>query len=177
MEKLKHFAIIARSFAISKYLLIVMPPPRSDRRHYVDELSVRSFVCSSIWSFLGLQCAVVKAACLESRRSRGRTPLWPPKFKRNKMLRFNIVGRLRDREVACSASDHQGSNFEFCVWRAVSSQSSHHPQEVLLAQFSLYVYKGGLKPHSFHFICNHYYSITAGASSCILLSVINLMKV
>ena len=30
-----------------------------------------------------------------------------------------------------------------------SSQSSHHPQEVLLAQFSLYVHKGGLKPDSF----------------------------
>ena len=25
------------------------------------------------------------------------------------------------------------------------------PQEVLLAQFSLYVHKGGLKPDSFHF--------------------------
>ena len=63
-----------------------------------------------------------------------------------------IVGSLRDREVACSASDRQGSNFESCVWRTVSSQSSHHPQEVLLAQFSLYVHKGGLKPDSFHFI-------------------------
>ena len=31
-------------------------------------------------------------------------------------------------------------------------QSSHHPQEVLLAQFSLYVHKGGLKPDSFHFL-------------------------
>ena len=40
---------------------------------------------------------------------------------------------------------------ESCVWRTVSSQSSHHPQEVLLAQFSLYVHKGGLKPDSFHF--------------------------
>ena len=30
--------------------------------------------------------------------------------------------------------------------------SSHHPQEVLLAQFSLYVHKGGLKPDSFHFM-------------------------
>ena len=29
--------------------------------------------------------------------------------------------------------------------------SSHHPQEVLLAQFSLYVHKSGLKPDSFHF--------------------------
>ena len=34
----------------------------------------------------------------------------------------------------------------------VSSQSSHHPQEVLLAQFSLYVHKGGLKPDLFHFL-------------------------
>ena len=64
----------------------------------------------------------------------------------------SIVGSLRDREVACSASDRQGSNFKSCVWRTVSSQSSHHPQEVLLAQFSLYVHKGGLKPDSFHFI-------------------------
>ena len=74
-------------------------------------------------------------------------------------VKVTIVGSLRDREVTCSASDRQGSNFEFCVWRTVSSQSSHHPQEVLLAQFSLYVHKGGLKPDSFHFfriclICN-----------------------
>ena len=67
-------------------------------------------------------------------------------------VKISIVGSLRDREVACSASDRQGSNFESCVWRTVSSQSSHHPQEVLLVQFSLYVHKGGLKPDSFHFI-------------------------
>ena len=66
-------------------------------------------------------------------------------------VKVSIVGSLRDREVACSASDRQGSNFESCVWRTVSSQSSHQPQEVLLAQFSLYVHKGGLKPDSFHF--------------------------
>ena len=78
-------------------------------------------------------------------------------FKETKMflphprVKVSIVGSLRDREVACSASDRQGSNFESCVWRTVSSQSSHHPQEVLLAQFSLYVHKGGLKPDSFHF--------------------------
>ena len=67
-------------------------------------------------------------------------------------VKVSIVGSLRDREVACSASDRQGSNFESCFWRTVSSQSSHHPQEVLLAQFSLYVHKGCLKPDSFHFI-------------------------
>ena len=55
---------------------------------------------------------------------------------------------LCDREMACSASDLQGSNSESCVWRAVSSHSSHHLQEVLLAQFSLHVHKGGLKPPS-----------------------------
>ena len=69
-------------------------------------------------------------------------------------VKVSIVGSLRDREVACSASDRQGSNFESFVWRTVSSQSSHHPQDVILAQFSLYVHKGGLKPDSFHFfIC------------------------
>ena len=69
-------------------------------------------------------------------------------------VKVSIVGSLRDREVACSASDRQGSNFESCVWMTASSQSSHHPQEVLLAQFSLYVHKGGLiiKPDSFHFL-------------------------
>ena len=77
-------------------------------------------------------------------------------------VKVSIVGSLRDREVACSASDRQGSNFESCVWRTVSSQSSHHPQEVLLAQFSLYVHKGGLKPDSFHFI-----SFTMFPSCCI----------
>ena len=73
-------------------------------------------------------------------------------------VKVSIMGSLRDRKVACSASDRQGANFESCVRRTVSSQSSHHPQEVLLAQFSLYVHKGGLKPDSFHFfiIINHY---------------------
>ena len=71
----------------------------------------------------------------------------------------------RDREVACSASDRQGSNFESCVWRTVSS---HHPQEVLLAQFSLYLHKGGLKPDSFLFIAVVLYTNLAVvlASSC-----------
>ena len=75
-------------------------------------------------------------------------------MKETKMLlphsrvKLSIVGSLRDREVVCSASNRQGTNFESCVWRTVSSHSSHHPQEVLLAQFSLYVHKGGLKPDS-----------------------------
>ena len=67
-------------------------------------------------------------------------------------VKVSIVGSLRDREVACSASDRQGSNFESSVRRTVSSQSSHHPQEVLLAHFSLYMHKGGPKPDSFPFL-------------------------
>ena len=104
---------------------------------------------------------MVKAACLESRVSWVRTPLWHSSFKETKCFfpahseRFNIVGSLREREVAYSASDSQRSNFESCVWSAVSSHSSHHLQEVLLAQFSLHVHNDGLKPHSFHFIYLH----------------------
>ena len=92
--------------------------------------------------------AVVKAACLDSRRSRVRTPLWPSSLKETKCFfpahpkSFNSVGSLRDWEVACSTSDSQG---ETCVWRAMSPHSSHYPQEVLLTQFSLYVHNGGLK--------------------------------
>ena len=50
-----------------------------------------------------------------------------------------MVGSLRDREVACSASDLKGSNFKSCIWRAVSVAV-----EVFLAQFSL---------NPIHFIC------------------------
>ena len=62
-------------------------------------------------------------------------------FLPHPLVKLSIVGSLCDREVACSASDLQGLNFESCVWRAVLSHSSHHPQEVVLAQFSLYVHK------------------------------------
>ena len=72
-------------------------------------------------------------------------------FLPHPLVKRSVVGSLCDREVACSASDRQGSNFESCVWRAVSS---HHHQEVILAQFSLYVHKSGLKPDSFHLFMN-----------------------
>ena len=42
-------------------------------------------------------------------------------------VKVSIVGSRRDRQIACSTSDRQGSNFESCVWRTVSSHSSHHP--------------------------------------------------
>ena len=104
----------------------------------------------------GVPRVVVSTAAFHA-RVRGSVP-GPGGLKETKLflphprVKVSIVGSLRDREVACSASDCQGSNFESCVWRTVSSQSSHHPQEVLLAQFSLYVHKGGLKLDSFHFM-------------------------
>ena len=76
-------------------------------------------------------------------------------FLPHPLVKLSIVGSLCDREVACSVSGRQSLNFESCVWRAVSSHSSHLPQEVLLTQFSLYVHKSGLEPDSFHFIYNH----------------------
>ena len=71
-------------------------------------------------------------------------------FLPHPLLKLSIVGNLRSGEVACSASDLRGLNFESCVWRAVLSHSSHHPQEVFLAQFSLYVHQGDSKPDSVH---------------------------
>ena len=41
----------------------------------------------------------------------------------------SIVGGLRDREVACSASDRQGSNFESCV-SIISPSSGGSPGPV-----------------------------------------------
>ena len=76
-------------------------------------------------------------------------------FLPHSLLKLSIVGSLHDREVACPASDLQGLNFKSCVWKAVSS---HHPQEVLLAQFSPYVHKSGLMPDSSHLIIQKYFS-------------------
>ena len=130
-----------------------------------------SLVCYELHSrLLGGGPRVVVSTAAFHARVRGSVPglggLKETKlFLPHPRVKVSIVGSLRDREVACSASDRQGSNFESCVWRTVSSQSSHHPQEVLLAQFSLYVHKGGLKPDSFHFpvavapVCLPCYSI------------------
>ena len=112
--------------------------------------------CAHVASCKGGGPRVVVSTAAFHARVRGSVPGLGG-WKKQKMflphprVKVSIVGSLRDREVACSVSDRQGSNFESCAWWTVSSQSSHHPQEVLLAQFSLYVHKGGLKPDSFHF--------------------------
>ena len=88
--------------------------------------------------------AVFEATCLESRILRVRTPLWHSSFYETKWFfpahtwRFNIVGSLRDREVACSASDRQESNFE--SWPSLAymcTKVAYHPI------------------HSFHFCATH----------------------
>ena len=112
---------------------------------------------SEVALFLGGGPRVVVSTAAFNARVRGSVPglgcLKETKmFLPHPRVKLSIMGSLRDREVACSASDRQGSNFDCCVWRTVSSHSSHHPQEVFLAQFSLYVHKGGLKPDLFHFI-------------------------
>ena len=54
--------------------------------------------------------------------------------------------------MGAKTPDHQGFNFESCVWRAVSSPSYHHPQEVLLAKLAYMAQRGPKTPSFFHFI-------------------------
>ena len=123
-----------------------------DRKIWKIQLHVHDFVMYMLLRGGGPRVVVSTAAF--HARVRGSVPVSAVWKKQNMFLphprvEISIVRSLRDREVACSASDSQGSNFECCVGRTVSSQSPHHPQEVLLAQFSLYVHKDG--PDSFHF--------------------------
>ena len=91
-------------------------------------------------------------------------------------MKLSIVGSLRDREIACSASDRQGSNFESCVCRTVSSHSSHHPQEVILAQFSLQRWpKARFISFHFNLICrkmieDNYVHIIGGGGPRVVVS-------
>ena len=144
--------IPARECSISKLIMIILSGMTNP-----DGQSLAAKRRSGLSGHWGGGPRVVVSTAAFHARVRGSVPglggLKETKlFLPHPRVKVSIVGSLRDREVACSASDRQGSNFESCVWRTVSSQSSHHPQEVLLAQFSLYVHKGGLKPDSFHFI-------------------------
>ena len=119
----------------------------------------RVLICNTVYTKGGGPRVVVSTAAFHA-GVRGSVPglggLKETKlFLPHPRVKVSIVGSPRDREVACSVSDRQGSNFESCVWGTVSSQSSHHPQEVLLAQFSLYVHKGGLNLDSLIFFCKH----------------------
>ena len=73
----------------------------------------------SLWVPGGGPRVVVSTAAFHA-RVRGSVPGLGG-FKKQKMflshprVKVSIVGSLRDREVACSASDRQGSNFKSCV--------------------------------------------------------------
>ena len=91
---------------------------------------------------------MVKAAYLDNRRSRARTPPWPSIKKKNV-----YPPHTRKDSILWGASVTEGSvlglrPFESCILRAVSS---HYAKEVLVTQFNLYVHKDGIKPHLFHF--------------------------
>ena len=130
----------------------VYPPPNVHRRGW-------AFMERSLLLHLsgGGPRVVVSTVAFHARVRFPVSAIWKKQkmFLPHPRVKVSIVWSLCDREVACSASDRLGSNFESCVWRTVSSQSSHHPQEVLLAQFILYVHKGGLKPDSFNFTSSH----------------------
>ena len=115
----------------------------------IDELG-----CHGVWR-QGAWCSGL--SCLHGKSDiAGSNPTLAFKLQSNKMFLPRSLVKIQyygDREVVCRASHHQSSNLEYCVWRAVSCHAPHHPQNVLLAQFSLYVHKGGLKSHSFNLIC------------------------
>ena len=112
---------------VQRFMSAVSPTMTNIIHHHYG--NVGKFVTAITEAGVGPSGAVVKAAWLESRRWRVQTPFWHSSFKKTKCFfpahswRFNIVGSLCDREVMCSASDHQCSNFESCVWRAVASHS------------------------------------------------------
>ena len=56
-----------------------------------------------------------------------------------------VLGNLCVSILFITEYRHLGRAFESCVWSLVSSDSSHHPKEALLAQFSLYIHKGCIK--------------------------------
>ena len=74
---------------------------------------------------------VVKAACLEGRRSRVRTALWPSSLKKvfltRSLVKIQYCGEPPwPRGSGLDLWDRQGSNFESCVRR---EESSHHLQD------------------------------------------------
>ena len=97
--------------------------------------------------------AVVKAACLESRISRVRTPLLHSSFKKT----ISPPPRSQDAILwgastrRCSVLGLKPPGFEFqilCLEGSVISFFSSS-YKVILTQFSLCVHKGGIKPHLF----------------------------
>ena len=95
-------------------------------------------------------------ACLKSRRSRVRAPLLPSSFKERNTKFFlrSLVNIQCCEEPPLPRGRVLGlrpPGLEFRILclegSVISFILSHTSQEALLAQFSLYVLKDGLKPH------------------------------
>ena len=78
--------------------------------------------CSK-WLASGGPKVVVSTAAFHARARFPASAVWKKQklFLPHPRVKGSIVESLRGREVACSASDSQGSNFESCVWRTVLS--------------------------------------------------------
>ena len=95
----------------------------------------------------------------------GSNPTLAFKFQRNKMfLPCSFVKIQYSGEPQWPRGSVLGLRPPGLKFRIMCLEGSvnliHHPQEVLLAQFSLYVHKGGLKSHSFHFFASTFYQQT-----------------
>ena len=71
-----------------------------------------------------------------------------------KVKHYNTIQKARSLVlkvivVVVFHSDLQGSNFESCVWGAVSSHSSHNPQEVILVQLACMCTEAAWNPINF----------------------------
>ena len=78
------------------------------------------------------------------------------KSTNNVRLPDNVIN-LRPFAIACDHLRPFGTVCNLSLFSlfplsnsTVIYHSYHHPEEVLLDHFCLYVHKGGLKPHSFH---------------------------
>ena len=122
---------------------------------FLSKVKISNFLVYVVWDGGGPRVVVSTAA--SHTRVRGSFPglggLEETKmFHPHPPVNLGIVRSLRNREVACSASDRQGSGIKSFVWKARLSHLYLHTHNFLLAQFSLYMYvqKSGLKPDSFN---------------------------
>ena len=114
-------------------------------------------------------CAVVTTACLESRHSRARAPLYPSSFKETKYFRPAHSAQVL---ILWGASVTKGKRALPRTARArisdyVSGRQGNLIHLTTLRRFSrpILAYKCGLKPHSFHLglvVMDIYYGSMSG---------------
>ena len=121
-------------------LLVYLMPCLSANWSSVYPIYLFECLFDSLACLLGRGPRVVVSTVAFHTRARGSFPglggLKETKmFLPHPLVKLNIVGSLRDREVACSALDRQGSNFKFrClegrVISLISSSSGCSPGPV-----------------------------------------------